>query len=150
MKLSARKRRVTTKQVNAIRQYSRKGYSANQIQHKLSQRHMGLRRTILLGYVREFKGKQARRSVERYTPTKYRPARIGIFVKQVTCYGTQQGRAKRIQMAGSGRQLYEAMRLVSKHPPKKQFLTLSAEALLDDPQEFLERGQWDARPKIES
>lgn len=68
----------------------------------------------------------------------------------IAAYGTVHGKSKRVQMKGSGKQLYRAMVLVSKHPPKKQFLTLSAEALLDDPDEFLERGHWDARPKIES
>lgn len=157
-----RKRGATTKQINAIRTYSKKGWSANRIQKKLKQRQMGMRRTKLLGYVREFKHKQARPHVQKHIPRKYRKptpttyARptgkptIGMFGKQIACYGSKDGRAKRIQMSGTGRQLYEAMQIVSKHPPKKQFLTISSEALLESPEEYLERGYWDARPKIES
>lgn len=146
----SRKRGVTTKQVDAIRSYAHKGYSANQIQQKLSKQGIGLRRTILLSYVREFKRQPARPHIEKYTPTKYRPSKIGIFGKQLACYGTQHGRSKRIQMTGSGFQLYQAMLRVSKHPPKKQFLTVSAEALLDDPSKYLERGEWDVHPKVTS
>jgi hypothetical protein len=57
---------------------------------------------------------------------------------------------KRVQIVGSGQKLYQAMRLVSKHPPKKQFLTISAEALLESPEDYLEKGRWNARPNIES
>jgi hypothetical protein len=32
---------------------------------------MGVRRKVLLRYVRKFKGKQARPHVEKYTPTRY-------------------------------------------------------------------------------
>jgi hypothetical protein len=69
----------------------------------------------------------------------------------VAAYSTVHGKSKRIQMAGNPQQLYRAMQLVVKHPPKKQFLTISPEALLNDPEEYLElREYWDARPKIES
>lgn len=147
----SRKRGVTLKQMQAIKQYSRKGFSANKIQKELSHRHMGLRRTVLLGYVREFKEKQAKPHVEKYAPTKYRPApRIGFLQKQLAVYGTRHGESKRIQMVGSGSQLYRAMILVSRHPPRKQFLTISAEALLDDPHRYLEGGNWDAHPETSS
>jgi hypothetical protein len=141
---------ITKKQMDAIRGYSRKGYSANKIQQKLSQRHMGLRRTVLLGHVREIKEKQAKPHVERYTPTKYRPAKIGFFQKQVSAYSTFHGESRRIQTVGNGQQLMRVMMIASRHPPKKQFLTISAEALLDDPWRYLERGHWDVRPEITS
>lgn len=148
---------ITTKRINAIRSYAHKGYSANKIQQKLRQRHMGMRRTKLLGYVREFKHKQARPHVQKHIPRKYRKSTIyrpapkmQLFQKQIACYGSEHGKSKRIQMSGTGRQLYEAMQIVSKHPPKKQFLTISSEALLESPEEYLERGHWDARPEIES
>jgi hypothetical protein len=70
--------------------------------------------------------------------------------KNVAAYGTVHGESKRVQMHGSGTQLYRAMLIISKHPPKKRFLTLSAEALLDDPDRYLKRGHWDARPEITS
>lgn len=70
--------------------------------------------------------------------------------KNVASYGTVHGKSKRVQMYGSGKQLYQAMQLVSKHPPKKQFLTVSAEALLNDPEEYLKKGRWDARPEVKS
>lgn len=141
---------ITTKQIDAIRGYSRKGYSANKIQKKLSQRHIGLRRTVLLGYVREFKEKQARPHVERYTPTKYRGAKIGFFQKQVAAYSTFHGQSRRIQTVGNGQQLMKVMMIASRHPPKKQFLTVSAGAFLEDPWKYVERGRWDARPEITS
>jgi len=58
--------------------------------------------------------------------------------------------SKRIQMHGSGQQLYRAMQLAVKHPPKEKFLTISAEALLDDPYNYLERREWHDRPSIKS
>lgn len=119
-----------------------------------------MRRTKLLSYVRKYKHKQPKAHPEKHIRKKYRkstyqarptgkPA-IGLFQKQIACYGSEHGKSKRIQMSGSGRQLYQAMQIVSKHPPKKQFLTVSPEALLEDPEEYLERGHWDARPKVES
>jgi hypothetical protein len=120
---------------------------------------MGMRRTKLLGYVRKYKHKQPKAYPEKHIRKKYRkptrttytPApKIGIFGKQIACYGSEHGVSKRIQMSGTGRQLYEAMQIVSKHPPKKQFLTISTEALLESPEEYLERGHWDARPKVQS
>ncbi|MGD0496698.1 MAG: hypothetical protein ABSB28_11800 [Candidatus Bathyarchaeia archaeon] len=153
----AKTKGVSKRQINAIRSYARKGYSANKIQQKLRQRHIGMRRTKLLHYVRQAKHKRARPHVQKHIPREYRrqttytPApKIGIFAKQIACYGSEHGKSKRIQMFGSGRQLYEAMQIVSKHPPKKQFLTISSEALLESPEEFLERGHWDARPRVES
>jgi hypothetical protein len=68
---------------------------------------------------------------------------------QVSAYGTADGQSKRVQMNGSPQTLYQAMMLVVKHPPKKQFLTISAEALLDDPYKYLEKKEW-SRPRIES
>jgi len=41
--------------------------------------------------------------------------------KGVAAYGTVHGKAKRVQMVGSGQQLYRAMQLVAKHPPKNSF-----------------------------
>lgn len=69
----------------------------------------------------------------------------------IAVYGSAHGKNKRIQMGGSPQQLYRAMQLAVKHPPKKQFLTISPEALLNDPEKYFElREYWDARPNIES
>jgi hypothetical protein len=66
--------------------------------------------------------------------------------KGVAVYGGK----KRIQMRGSGRDLYNAMKLVVKHPPKEQFLDITAEEVLHHPERFLEKGYWAGRPEIES
>lgn len=92
----------------------------------------------------------------RFTSGKYRKQKpswtttMPQAAKQIAAYGTHHGKNKRVQMKGTGRQLFEAMQLVARHPPKKQFLTVSTEDLLDDPEEYLESGMWDDRPKIYS
>jgi hypothetical protein len=66
--------------------------------------------------------------------------------KGVAVYGGN----KRIQMRGSGTELYKAMKIVVKHPPKEQFLDITAEEVLHHPERFLEKGYWQGRPEIES
>jgi len=66
--------------------------------------------------------------------------------KGVAVYGGN----KRIQMRGSGLDLYKAMKIVVKHPPKEQFLDITAEEVLHYPEIFLEKGSWKGRPEIES
>jgi hypothetical protein len=107
-----------------------------------------MRRTKLLGYVREFKHKKPKPSVSQYVPHKYRKGKavsFGLGPKQVAVWRGD----KRVQIVGSGQQLKQAMQYVIKHPPKKRFLTISAEALLNDPEEYLE-GRWSDRPNVES
>lgn len=145
-----RKRGITEKQKQAIKTYVSKGYSANKIQKKLQQRHMGMRRQRLLRYNRIYRRKAPQYPTQKYTRYKYRAPKIGFLGKQLAVYGSEHGKSKRIQMSGSGYQLYQAMLRVSRHPPKKQFLTISAEALLDDPSRYLERGNWDAHPEASS
>jgi len=70
--------------------------------------------------------------------------------KQIAVYGTVNGESHRIQMYGSGKQLYKAMMLVSQHPPRKQFLTTSAENINENPDKYLDMEEkWD-RKEVES
>jgi len=67
--------------------------------------------------------------------------------KGVAVYGGQ----KRIQLHGTGQQLREVIRrYVLRHPPKEQFLDITAEEILMHPERFLEKGYWVGRPEIES
>jgi hypothetical protein len=154
--MRARTKGVTQKQLATIRRMAQKGYSANRIYRRLKTQHQGMRRTKLLGYVREFKARPPQAHVEKYYPTRrmertHSRKPFGIFIqKQIAAYGTQLGKQKRVQMKGNGRELYRAMKLVAKHPPKKQFLTIDAEDLLESPEDYLERGRWDAHPAVKS
>jgi hypothetical protein len=42
------------------------------------------------------------------------------------------------------------MKIVVKHPPKEQFLDITAEEVLRHPERFLEKDYWRGRPEIES
>ena len=146
---------ATKKQINRIRQLSRQGKSANDIQRTLQKEHWGMRRTILLSYVREFKHKAPPKKTEKYTPTKYKvpisPHRALYRGKYVAVYGTVNGKSRRIQIHGSGKELYEAMIQVSRHPPRKKFLTVSASSISLYPQEFLDMWrEWDEHPEAYS
>ena len=100
-----RKTEVTIEQIERIRQLSREGYSANQIQRKLQQEHIGSRRTTLSERARESKRQPVQHSVESYIPR--RRARIeGLRGKQVTLIGRHRGKRAVKQVRGSGRQLY--------------------------------------------
>ena len=99
--------------------------------------------------MREHRNQPLRANTQIYVPTKYRSKFFGIG-KGVASYGTVRGKSKRVQIHGSGKSLYQAMRLVAKHPPRDKFLTISADELLRHPKKYLDRGEWDARPKINS
>jgi hypothetical protein len=59
--------------IDRIRTLARRGKSANQIQRELKSEHRGIRRTQLLAYVREFKGRAPKAEAHlKYTPHKYR------------------------------------------------------------------------------
>lgn len=136
-------------QIDAIREYSRQGLSANEIQRRLSKQRMGLRRAVLLNYVRGFKGQKSKAKVSKYVPHKYR---IPLFVgaKQVAEYGKVHGQSRRIQVYGSGKQLYKLMQLISQHPPRERFLIIDANSLLSHPWRYLSMEFWDERPEIKS
>ena len=148
--MSARKKGVSTKQINRIRTLSREGKSANQIQRTLSREHIGLRRTVLLPYVREFKGKQPQANVSKYTPKKYRgttaqkawrrrerdwrsgrtrekkPKEEGWGNKRVTLQGTHDGERVQETRSGTGKDLHEFVK------------------------EEMESDYWDRRPSVNS
>ena len=46
--------------------------AANQIQKELRSENIGLRRQIILNYIREFRNRPAQRNVSKYIPKKYR------------------------------------------------------------------------------
>jgi hypothetical protein len=109
----SRKRQVTTAQIEKIRQYTREGCSANQIQHKLSTEHIGLRRTVLLSYVRQFKRQPTKPSVERYAANTYGKSAsrtTGWGTKAAKIKGTHHGKYVEKQRLGSGYELYRFVR----------------------------------------
>jgi len=143
---------ATLRQVERIRELSRQGRSANEIQRQLQKEHLGMKRQRLLKYVREFKGRPAPRKPFKYVPIKYRERRrIRIPRKQVAVYGSVNGQSRRVQLYGDGQSLYRAMILVMKRPPRQRFLTIGAGAIVANPPRYLERWRrWDERPKAES
>jgi hypothetical protein len=156
-----RKTGLSAKKLREIKTYARKGYSANRIQKKMRQRHMGVRRKTILRIVRETKGRPQRPNPEKYVRRKYRKSTVAVTAPtrgrsvSYTSFGVK-GLAvydgnKRIQMRGTGRDLYNAMKIVVKHPPKEQFLDITASEVLLHPEMFLEKGYWrGGRPQVES
>jgi len=70
--------------------------------------------------------------------------------KRVAVYGSKDGKHKRWVITGTGKQQYKAIsRVAIVHPPKRQFQTVDAEDLLDDPQDYI-GGYWDDHPRVES
>ena len=131
-----------------IHYYAEKRYSANQIQKKLQEQGLGIRRKELLAKVREVKGVPKKPNPEVYIPIKYRRAeKKGIPAKWIAVYGSVDGTSRRIELAGSGKQLYKAMLHVAKHPPKKRFVQCGA----TDVSNYLDyEKMWDERPKVKS
>lgn len=119
----------TPKQIGAVKSYVRRGYSANTIQKKMKARHMGMRRTVLLTYVREFRRQPAKPSIAKYVPRKYRRGityRRAGYIKQVRLSGRHKGERARKIKTGRGSELYRWIR------------------------GELESGYWDTKPTIES
>jgi hypothetical protein len=146
---------ASTKQIDYIKKRSSEGASANRIQKEMQARHMGMKRQRLLKYVREYKGQHKKAEPSKYTPKKYRrliKRKIHYEIgKAVAVYGSVDGESKRVQMKGSGRNLYKAMMQVSKHPPKKKFLTASAEDIARNPYRYLDMDEeWDIHPEVTS
>ena len=145
-------RGVKPETVQAIRELVKQGYSANRIQKELQHRNMGIQRKRLLAIVRQVKRVPKKPYAEKYVPVKYRRRRIRIvWRKGVAAYGSVGGESRRVQMYGDGKSLYRAMMLVAKHPPKKRFLTISAEAIVMHPYQYLDfEDYWDAHPRVNS
>jgi hypothetical protein len=66
---------LSEQQKTAIQSYVKKGYSSTRIQKSLSERHMGLRRKVLLAEIRRVKGQAPKAETVKYIPKKYRQAR---------------------------------------------------------------------------
>jgi hypothetical protein len=64
--------RIRGDKIYFVRSEVREGKSANQIQRDLKQQGMGMKRQVLLRYVREAKGQPLKAEPSKYTPTKYR------------------------------------------------------------------------------
>ena len=136
-----------------IRYYVKKRYSANLIQKKLQEKGLGMRRKELLARVREVKGVPKKPKPEIYIPAKYRkpkakPKRVRVVpAKWIAVYGTVDGESRRVELAGSGRQLYRAMLDLAKHPPKKRFVRCSASEVSN----YLDyEDEWDEHPAVRS
>jgi hypothetical protein len=157
MEMSPSKKGISPKQIERIRELTKQGYSTTKIQRTLSKEGLGLRRQVMLDYIREYRNQPARNNTQIYIPVKYRQEYRGntfaSYGKGVACYGTVNGVSKRVQMSGNGKSLYQAMKLVAKHPPirKVKFLSISANELIRHPKKYLDtEGDWDERPKVKS
>ena len=154
----SRKSGVSSKQVNRIRELNARGYSANQIQKELRSEHIGLRRQIILNYTREFRNKPAQRNVSKYIPKKYRRF-YHPREKVISFSGLVHGKPRRINIfAMDGRTLHKVIRekifdygeTKKGYSPRSQFLTIDANKLLSNPDKYLEKEEWDTRPRINS
>ena len=154
----SRKSGVSPKQVERIRELNARGYSSNQIQKELRSEHIGLRRQIILNYTREFRNRPAQRNVSKYIPKKYRRF-YHPREKVISLSGTVNGTTRRLNIfAYDGRALRRVLRekifdfgeTKKGYTPKSQFLTIDANKLLANPDKYLEKKEWDTRPRINS
>jgi hypothetical protein len=156
-----KKHRISAKAKWRIKGYISEGYSANKIQKLLKKQHVGIRRKTLLSEIRKIKHQKIKRNTQKYIPTKYRGTayrkrvyhpRFPYGIKQVAMYGTVHGRGRRIQVSGSGKQLFRLMveLMNSRRAPKKQFLTIDADSLLNNLDYYLSFEKWDAKPSVRS
>ena len=101
--MPSQKPRIPLKKQVTIKRYVREGYSANEIQRKLQTQHMGVRRTVLLAYVREVKHKPPPKE-----PLKYRKKSTtsGKGPKTVVISGVYRGRRFKHTRRGRGKDLY--------------------------------------------
>jgi hypothetical protein len=104
---------ITKQQKEAIQSYIKKGYSANQIQIKLKNQHLGLRRTVLLAEVRKVKGQKLKAGTAKYIPKKYVKVRWlaraeleRLLEKRVTITGKHKGDFVTKTRSGKGKDLY--------------------------------------------
>jgi hypothetical protein len=109
---------LSKQQKEAIRSYVKKGYSANQIQVNLKNRHMGIRRKMLLAEVRRAKNQPKKPNTVKYIPKKYVKARWLaraeleriLETKQVTVEGKHKGDFVSKTRRGKGKDLYNFVR----------------------------------------
>jgi len=95
--------RIPLKKQLTIKRYVREGYSANEIQRKLKKQHRGVRRTVLLAYVRKVKRKPPPKEPRKYMP---KSRTSGKGPKTVVISGVYQGRYFRHRRRGRGKDLY--------------------------------------------
>ena len=168
---------ITKRQKEAIRGYVNKGFSANQIQGKLREQHMGIRRKSLLTQIRKVKGQKPKNETVKYIPKKYAQSRWRARAKapsrkrlkplfpdtrekQVAVYGNAQTSAyeppysARFEFYGSGRDIRKAVQKAISEgwiPYKKHaFVTVSARAFLNNPEKYGKQGQWTRKPDVRS
>jgi hypothetical protein len=107
---------ITKQQRTAIHGYVKKGYSANQIQIRLKNRHLGLRRKVLLAEIRTIKHQAPKTEIVKYIPKKYararwraratRPRLRPLGEKQVILTGLHKGKLVSKTRYGSGKDLF--------------------------------------------
>jgi len=167
------KKGVSSSTVNRIRTLSKEGHTTNYIQKQLQKEHLGIRRTILLGYIREFKGRKPKAEPYKYTPKKYRrkpaiskPKPETEFArkmrqkiseqekpKHVAVYGKVKGISKRIEVSGKGTNIYRFLIDGITHPPKQRITRINAdkEKGLSARAKYIDyKEEWDYRPTIKS
>lgn len=151
---------VKPETIDIIRADARKGHSANYIQKHLRREHKGIRRTQLLAYVREFKGRAPKAEAHlKYTPHKYRGGttyrtHYRIFVhyekeKYISIYGKVNGINKRFEVSGTGHELMDFLQDAVLHPPKRRIARADA-GRISDRREIDYGKEWDKRPTITS
>lgn len=121
-----------------IRDYVHRGYSANLIQRE----GLGMRRKDLLKRVREIRESEKAPMVVTVRRARVRWVEAG---KRIALYGTVGGESRRLEMYGTGRQLYRAMQDAVIHPPKKRFVECHAK----EARRYLDYWmEWDYRPEV--
>ena len=159
-----KRKTIAKTQRRAIRTYVKQGLSANKIQKRLQEQHLGMRRKVLLVEVRKLKRQKPKADRYKYTPRKYRrrgpPARKPVFAgKHVAVYRYARTKrhprpySARFEFYGSGRDLFKAVKLAHNGivPRYEQpFVECSARAFLNNPFKYGERGFWTARPDVTS
>ena len=111
---------LSKRQTDAVSKYVKEGYSANQIQVMLREKHMGMRRKVLLTEIRIIKHQKPKAEPAKYIPKKYaqaprvkalprkrlRPFFAQFQEKQVTVIGRHYGKKIVKTQHGSGKDLY--------------------------------------------
>jgi len=133
------------KREQLIKYYVGRNYSANRIQKELQKKGLGMRRKDLLKRVREIREAKTLKAIPRIPKKRYKARPWFMGRKAIAVYGTVNGKSRRIEMVGSGRQLYNAMLRVAQHPPKVRFVRCRA----DRAHYFLDyREKWDEHPQV--
>jgi len=148
---------VKSATVNRIRELSRTKKSANEIVRQTRREGIGIRRKTILAYIRGFRGKAPKPHAYKYIPKKYltRKRRLHIEYdvkrKHVIIAGKVNGKSRRIEVSGTGRQLMDFLRDAVRHPPKQRFVRGDVSTIHGRSKIKLDwRKHWDARPKIAS